>query len=464
MKRRAAVAAAAALALAGCTVGPNYRRPAVPVPQNWRIPTAAGSAFANLPWWDVFRDPALQSLIRTALARNTDVRTAAANVLAAQAQVGIARAQQLPQVGASASAERERFSATGSFPLPPGLSNQFNYFTALGSVSYLVDFWGQYRRATEEARDSLLATEDARLSVIMTVVSDVAQGYFQLLMLDRELAITRETIASYQASLRLTEALYRYGTISELDVRQAQTTLRAAEAGVPLLEQQIAQEEDALSVLLGHNPEAIPRGAALDAQKLPPAVPAGLPSELLTRRPDVREAARNFAASTAAVGVAEAQLFPQIQLTGSGGSETTQLAKFATVPSLTFTALGGLTAPLYEGGQLRANVRMAKARRQAALIAYQAAALQAFREVNDALVAYGKTRRQVSAYQSEIAAAQSALNLANVRYSGGVDTYLTVLDSERILFSARLSLAQAQGASLAALVQLYQALGGGWQR
>jgi multidrug efflux system outer membrane protein len=451
------------LVLPRCTVGPKYRQPDIPIPGNWRLPVETSSSLANVPWWEVFKDTTLQSLIRTALAENTDLRIAAVNVIQAQAQVGITRAQQLPQIQASGSAQRQRVSSKGRFPFPPGLSNQFNDFLFSGSASYIVDFWGQYRRATEESRQFVLATEDAQRNVMITVVSSVAQAYFQLRMLDQELDITRQSVASFQNSLQLTQDRYRFGVASELDVQQAETLLRAAQANIPALERLIAQQENALSILLGHNPEAIPRGEALTQQKLPPAVPAGLPSGLLVRRPDIRQVADQLAAAYAAVGVARAQLFPQFQLTASGGTESTQLLELATVPSLIFNTIGGFTAPVFEGGRLRNNLKLTKAQQQAVEITYQSVVQQAFREVNDALVAYQKNREQATAEEALVDAAQAALNLANIRYTGGVASYLDVLDSERQLYTAQLSLAQTQGAILTSLVQLYQALGGGWQ-
>jgi multidrug efflux system outer membrane protein len=451
-------------ALARCTVGPKYRQPDIPMPKNWRVPAETSGSLANVRWWDVFKDTTLQSLIRTALAENTDLRTAAVNVMEAQAQVGITRAQQLPQIQASGNIQRQKVSAQGRFPFPPGLSSQFNDLLFSGGASYIVDFWGQYRSATEESRQLLLATEEGRRYVTMTVVSSVAQAYFLLRTLDQELEITRQTVVSFQNSLQLTQDLYRYGVASELSVRQAETLLKAAQANIPALERQIAQQENALSILLGHNPEAIPRGAALTQQALPPAVPAGLPSELLVRRPDIRQASDQLAATYAAIGVAKAQFFPQFQLTGSGGTESTKLLQLGSIPSLVFNLAGGLTAPIFEGGRLRNNLKLTKTQQQAAVINYQSVVQQAFREVDDALVAYQKNQEQASAEESLVAAASSALDLANIRYSGGVASYLDVLDSERQLYSAQLSLAQTRGAILTSLVQLYQALGGGWQQ
>ncbi len=465
MPLRAAVACCGlALLLGGCTVGPKYRKPDIPVPPNWRISAETGKSLADVRWWDFFEDPVLQSLIRTALTENLDLRTAAANILAAQAQVGLNRSQQFPQASAGVSTERQRFPQSGAFPFPAGTASAFNTFGLTGSVSYLLDFWGVYRNATEEARRMLLATEEARRNVIATVVSDVAQSYFQLLMLDRELQVTHQTVASLTDSLQLTQERYNYGVASELDVRQAQTVLETARAEIPALERQITLQEDALSILLGHNPGAIPRGLSLLKQPAPPEVPAGLPSELLTRRPDVRQAADQLAAAYSAVGAARAQFFPQINLTASGGSQTATLTDLATVPSLTYSLIAGLTQPVFTGGRLRSNLQLTKAEQSAALVNYQRVAQQAFREVDDALASYQKYRQQATTQQALVTAAQKAVDLASIRYQGGVDNYLTVLDAQRQLFSGEVALAQTRGAILVSLVQLYQALGGGWQQ
>lgn len=453
-----------AILLAGCNVGPKYHPPAVPVPASWRVSTDTGDSLANLPWWQTYQDPTLLSLIRTALNGNLDLRIAVANIAAAQAQVGVARSHEFPLVSAGPTVERQRFPSSGAFPSFAGSGGAFtfNSFSFAGNVSYMVDFWGRYRQATEQSRQNLLATEEARRVVVMTVVSDVAQAYFQLLMLDRELAITRQTAEAYAASLKLTQDRYQFGVVSELDVRQAETALESAQADIPALERQIVQQENALSILLGHNPEAVPRGRSLTAEPVPAAVPAGLPSELLTRRPDIRQAADQLAAAYAGIGVAKAQLFPQLQLTASGGLESAQLSQLATVPSLTYNLISGLVQPLFTGGMLRSNLKLAEAQQQSALINYQRVALEAFREVNDALASFHKDREQAAAQERLAASSRAALDLANVRYRGGVDTYLTVLDAQRQLFTAELSLAQTRGAILTSFVQLYQALGGGW--
>jgi outer membrane protein, multidrug efflux system len=457
------VTAIAAMALLeGCTVGPKYKKPVVPLPDAWRITTSESASLANEKWWELLKDPVLQQLIRTSLANNTNIRLAAAQVAQAQAQVMVARSAEFPQISATPSAEREREIT----PNTRGSSTQsgtFNTFALTGSISYAVDFWGLYRHATEEARENLLATEQARSNVIIGVVSSVAQDYFLLRTLDLELQETQSTASAYRDSMNLTESLYKAGVESELDVKQAQTALQTALAEVPLLQKQIGQEEDALSVLLGQNPATIPRGLDIKDQPIPPSVPAGLPSELLERRPDVLGAAHTLAAEYAAVGVAKAQFFPQLTLTGGGGTESSALSQIASTRNIAWNVAGGLTQPIFTGGQLRGNLNLAKAQQQQALINYQSTALTAFQEVNDALIAYQRSQEQLAAQEILVSAAKDALHLSNLRYQGGIDTYLNVLTAEESLFTGQITLAEDRDAVWTALLQLYQALGGGWQ-
>lgn len=442
----------------GCTVGPKYRRPVVTAPVAWRMPVSESESIGNEKWWNLLKDPVLQQLIRSALVHNTDIRLAAAEVVQAQAQVMVVRSSEFPQVSVNPSAGRERTVEPST-----NTSSTFSAFELPGSVSYAVDFWGEYRRATEEARDNLLATEQARRNVIIGVVSSVAQDYFQLRTLDLELKQTQESVTAYRASLNLTQALFKGGVQSELDVKQAQTGLQTALAEIPYLEQQIGQEEDAISVLLGQNSAAIPRGLSIQQQPLPPSVPAGLPSQLLERRPDILEAEETLAASYAAVGVAKAQFFPQLTLTGAGGTESGALSQIISTPSLIWSIAGGLTQPIFTGGRLRGNLEVAKAQQQQALISYQKTVLVGFQEVNDALIAYQRSKEQLAEQETLVKAERDALHLSNLRYQGGVDTYLNVLTAEESLFTDQITLAQDRNAVWAALVQLYQALGGGWQ-
>lgn len=449
--------------VSGCTVGPKFQKPRAPLPESWRAPTSAASSLGELKWWTLFKDAALQKLIHTALDQNKDLLVAAERVNESRAALGVTRSNQFPQASLSASVDQERLSRVGAFPFPPSFNVVLPLYTVQPEISYEADFWGQYRQAAAAARAQLLATEEARENVVISVVSSVAQSYFMLCDLDRELQITKQTVASFQDSVRLTRIRFEGGVASELDVRQSETELDSAVALIPELEQEIAQEEDAISILLGHNPEAIPRGLALNAQPLPPEVPAGLPSTLLERRPDITGAEAQLKAAYAEVGVAKAQFYPQISLTGSGGFESSILSEFISGPAGIWQMTAGLSAPLFTGGRLRSNLHLVQAQQREALIAYQQTVQEAFREVDDSLIVYQKTLQQRSAQEALVTAAQKALNLANIRYSNGVATYLDVLDSERTLLNAKLSLAQSQGNLLVSVVQLYKALGGGWQ-
>lgn len=462
VRRTAPALFALLLAVQACSVGPRYKTPVVPLPDAWRMPVSESSSLGNEKWWDLLKDPVLQQMIRTALTHNTDIRTAAAQIMQAQAQVMVARSAQFPQLSAGPDFTGEKIPG-GTGDNTSTKAQTVRLYSLTGSVSYVSDFWGEYRQATAEARQNLLATEQARRNVVLTVVSDVAQGYFQLRTLDLELQQTQATVKAYQASLKLTQQLYEGGVTSELDVKQAQTALDTALAEIPALQQQIGQEEDALSVLLGENPTAIPRGLDVAHQPLPPAVPAGLPSQLLVRRPDVLEAAHTLAAAYDAEDVATAEFFPQLSLTGSGGTESSALSHIVSAPSLVWTAVASLTEPIFTGGRLTGNLKLTQAQRQQALIAYQGTVLTALQQANNALIAYIRSGQQLAEQEALVKAEQGALHLANLRYQGGVDTYLNVLTAEESLFSGEITLASDRGAVLAALVQLYQALGGGWQ-
>jgi outer membrane protein, multidrug efflux system len=444
---------AALFALAGCTVGPNYRRPTVNVPESFRNsdqPLTAPSLGAE-KWWTVFQDPELQKLIRAAVEQNYDVRIAASRVLQAQAQLGIARSNQFPQVNATAGGLGQKITVFG-----------YAAFELQGALSWNIDFWGQYRRATESAQAAMLASEWNRKQVLSTVVANVASAYFQLRELDLELDIAKRTLASRRESLQLTNTLEQGGATSLLDVRQAEQLVETAAETIPDTERQIAAFEDLLSTLLGENPQDIPRGLAITAQAIPEAIPAGLPSELLERRPDIRQAEEQLIAANAQIGVARAQFFPSLPLTGGGGAESTSLAKLFAGSAWSFSA--PVTQPVFTAGRLRSNLKLAEAQQQQALLAYQEAIQQAFRQVSDSLIAYTKYR-QFREHQNLLAtAAQGAADLSEVRYRGGAASYLEVLANETNSFAAELNLARARLEERLALVQIYNALGGGWEQ
>ena len=455
-----------AISFAGCTVGPKYQRPAINTPSAYRGENAAQPAIAsaeslgNEKWWEVFQDPVLQQLIRTALQQNYDVQIAATRVLQAQAELGITRANQFPMLGAGAQAFSER---------NPKISSAFPaYQTNVGqvdlSVIWNLDFWGKYRRETEAARAELLASEWGRRAVLTSVVSSVATAYFQLRELDLALEISKSTLASRQDSLRLTNVLAKNGSASMLDVRQSEELVYTASETIPDLERQIAQQEDALSTLLGENPGDIPRGHPLTEQPNPPTVPAGLPSELLERRPDIREAEQTLIAANAEIGVAKAAYFPDISLTGTAGFESYALTKLFNASSGLWNTAGTLTQPVFEAGSLHAGVRLAQAQEQQMLLTYKQTIVGAFQQVSDSLVAYQKDREYREQQQLLTFSAQEADRLSNILYQHGGASYLQVLTSETNYFAAELNLAQAQLNERLSLVQLYNALGGGWQQ
>ena len=449
---------------AGCAVGPNYKRPSVDVPGMYRGTTSQDAAqpttesLGEQKWWEVFQDKQLQDLIHTALQQNYDVRIAATRILQAQAQLGITRADQLPTISAGAQAVNERNPRTKFFPQYETSASQVDL-----ALAWDLDFWGKYRRATESARASLLATQWAREAIVSTLVSDVATAYFQLRSLDLQLEISRRTLASRKDSLRLTQTLANGGATSMLDVRQAEQLVFTAAESIPNLERQIEQQENFLSTLLGNNPGPIARGMTLTEQPHVPEVPAGLPSSLLERRPDIREAEAQLIAANAQIGVAKAAYFPQINLTASAGYQSSALTSLFTGPAGLWSFGGSLVQPIFTGGRIRSNVRFTEARQQEALLTYRQTIQQAFRGVSDSLVEYRKDR-EFREYQQQLAlSAQDAAQLSDMRYRGGAASYLEVLTNETNYFDAQLGLAQAQFNELAGLVRIYRNLGGGWQ-
>jgi multidrug efflux system outer membrane protein len=449
---------------AGCAVGPNYKRPAVPAPPEYRgvPPDQTGksvvASFGEQKWWDAFQDEVLSDLIRTALKQNYDVRIAAARILQARAQVGISRADQLPSVSAGASAVNERIPQTVRIPSIETSATQVSL-----SLAWELDFLGKFRRATESARANLLSQEWAQRQVIRSLVSDVASTYFQLRELDLELEISRQTLASRKDSLRLTQILADGGATSMLDVRQAEQLVFTAAASIPDLERRIEQQENFISILLGNNPQGVARGRKLVDQPHALEVPAGLPSALLERRPDIRQAEQQLVAANAQIGVAKADYFPQILLTASGGYQSSALTGLFSGPAGLWTFGGSALQPVFEGGRIRNRVRFARARTEEATAVYQQTVQQAFRDVSDALVGYRKSQEFRIQQEQLTHSAEEATKLSNMRYKGGATSYLEVLDSDTRYFSAQLNLAQADLNELQAFVGLYSALGGGWE-
>jgi multidrug efflux system outer membrane protein len=448
---------ALALAAGGCTLTPDYERPDLDVPQEYVEPAPAGESIANLDWWELFHDEQLQELIRTALDENKDLGIALARIAEARSQLTVVRANQFPFLDIFGIGGRGKQSKI----LVPGASTRDNYALS-ADLSFELDLWGRLSRATEAAKADLLATEAGYRNVTISLVANVASFYLLLRDLDERLAISRRTVANRRGSLDIIQARFDKGTVAEIDVNQAQIELAIAEAAVASFERQIVQTENALRILLGRNPGPIARGLSLDKQVFPPDVPSGLPSELLQRRPDVVAAEEQLIAETALVGTAEALRYPSITLTGSLGAVSDHLSDLNSSNADTWNVAGNLFAPIFNSGQLKAQAEAQRARAEQAFLDYEATLQQAFREVEDALVAVRTLREEHAARQRQLVAARNAARLSRARYDGGVVDYLEVLDSERSLFASELDESATLQQSLNAIVQLYKALGGGW--
>jgi multidrug efflux system outer membrane protein len=450
----------ALLALNGCLLGPNYERPAVDAPPAFRFAESDAKDLVNTAWWEQFQDPALNALIATALADNKDVKIAAARVEQFLGQFETTRSQLFPQAAAGFDAQRQRVPL-GTTQLPPGVGPVFNRFQTSLSASWEIDFFGKLRRQTEAARANLLASEEGRRATILTLVASVASSYVNLLSLDRQLDIAKSTVASRAASVNVFQLRFSGGEVSQMELAQSQSEYQASLATIPQIELQIAQQEDALSILLGHNPGDIARDRELDDLALP-AVPAGLPSELLERRPDLRQAEQDLIAANALIGAARALYFPSISLTGLFGSASGQFSSLFTGPARVWSYAGAVTLPIFTAGSIGGQVKQAEAQQQQALFQYQKSIQVAFQEVADALVSLQKTREQLVVQGSQVDALRNYARLARLRFEGGYTSYIEVLDAERSLFNAQLSYAQTQGVVFTSAVSLYKAMGGGW--
>lgn len=443
--------------LVACKLTPDYERPALDLPPAYAQPADSGESIANLAWWDVFSDPKVQELIRGALEENKDLGVALARISEARSRLTVVRADQFPFLDVFGSGGRGKQSRISV----PGASARDTYSIA-GDLSYEVALWGRYSRATESAHADLLASEAAYRSVTISLVANVVSFYLLLRDLDERLEISRRTVESRQGSLGIIQARFDSGTVAEIDVNQAQIELAIAEVAVAAFEREIVQTEHSLRILLGRNPGRIERGLPLDEQILLPEVPAGLPSELLRRRPDVVAAEERLISETARIGVAEALRYPSISLTGSLGAISRELADLDTGDASTWSVGGDIFAPIFNSGQLEAQADAQRARAEQALRSYEATLQQAFREVEDALVAVRSLRTQYAARVRQAVAARNAARLSRARYDGGIVDYLEVLDSERSLFGSELDESATRREALNAVVQLYKALGGGW--
>ena len=453
---------AAGLVLAGCAVGPDYQKPAVNAPAQFRFAETHGTnSLADLPWWQVFQDPVLQDLIRVALTNNYDLKQAVARVEQARYQSQAANSAFFPQIGYSGDVGRGKNALYNS---PATLNGSYASSAFLGaSAVWEIDFWGRIRRSSEAARAQYLATEEAQRSFTISLMSDVATTYFRLLDLDQELEIERSATNAYAGSYRIFNDRLQNGVASRLETDRAAAALANAAATIPALELEIAQTENQMNVLLGRNPGPVPRGKLADQSLAAPAIPAGLPSDLLMRRPDVLSAEQSLVAANANIGVNLANFFPQIGLTTLLGRASPELSAFSAGSGNVLNIGGTITGPIFQGGQLRAQYKAAKAKFDESLAAYQQSVLSAFREVSDALIARQKLAAQYQFNGEAVTALESSVTLATERYINGKSSYYEVLQAQQELYPSQRAQVQTRTSELISVVQLYKALGGGWE-
>jgi multidrug efflux system outer membrane protein len=448
-------------AFSGCAIGPDYRRPEIETPPSWRVEEKEAKDVANTAWWEQFQDPVLNDLIDTALRENYDLRVATARVEEFYGLYGATRADLFPQIGYDGSAGRVQSSEKGPIPLPPGTNSKFSTFQAEFSASWEIDLWGKIRRATEAAQADLLGAEDSRRGVILSLVASVAAAYVDLRSLDQQLEIAQKTTKSREESVKLFELRFKGGNISEMELSQVRSEYYLSLAAIPDLEKRIRQQENFISILLGKNPGPIVRGKTIDTVSLP-SIPAGLPSDLLARRPDIQQAEQALIAANARIGVAKGQYFPSISLTGFFGSASTELSDLFSGPAKAWSYAGSLAGPIFTAGKIKGTVKAAQAVQQQALFGYEQAVQNGFREFEDALIDQDRTRVQLDAQARQVEALATYARLARLRYENGYTSYIEVLDAERSLFNSQLTFAQTQDTLLRALVNLYKAMGGGW--
>jgi len=459
------------MVLNACMMGPDYTRPATPTGDSWRLTTSTAESFANLPWWELLKDEELQRLVRTALAENLDLRIAAANIEEFRAQLVIAKWDLAPSLDYSGNAFGLRNTNSDVIPIGgagvPSTGGKngltLGYESAEVGLKWELDLWGRIRRSIEAAKAQLLSQQENQRAIVLGLVSNVAETYFDLRGLDLEVDIAKRTLKAWEESVRLSKLRYEHGDVSKLDLDRFEAERAGTAAQLADLEKQVVQTENRLSILLGRKPTDIPRGLQLVEQPMPPAIPPGLPSELLQRRPDILKVEQDLAAATANIGVAQAQRFPQLALTGAVGGAGFQISGSAIGPFAVFKGSGTLSGPLLNATALGYQVDVTKAQAAAATAQYTKTILTAFKEVEDALIAVQKTAEQRTAQEQQVAALQSAYGLADLRYKGGRASYLDVLTVQRSLFESQLSLARTRRSQLVSVVQLYKALGGGWQ-
>ena len=459
--------ALAAGLLTGCAVGPDYKRPPVTPPDTFRFQTTPGetASLADTPWWEAFGDPALKSLIEQALAGNYNVRIAAARVQQARAQAAVAKSPFFPQLGYNAAAAQSKglnqFLGVGSGS-GSGSDNESTLYVGVASMSWEIDLWGKIRRSSEAAGAQLLASEEGRRAILLSLVSDVAQTYFELLELDARLTIARQSAEAFQGTLKLFQDRLEFGVASQLQTARAEGNLAQATASIPEIESQIAAKENQISTLLGRNPGPIARGRPLFDQSVVPSVPAGLPSALLERRPDLRRAEQELVAANAQIGVAKSLFFPQLSLTGFLGKASPELAALTAGTSTVWQAGGALVGPLFQGGKIYQNYKATVATAEETRLRYEQSVIQAFQEVSSSLAALEKLAGSESEQARSVKALEKSVQISNDRYLYGLSSYLEILDAQQRLYPAQYAQAQIRLGRLVAYVQLYKALGGGW--
>ena len=460
---RSLIVLAFAVLLFGCMVGPDYVRPKVDVPAAFRYEDREAKESANTEWWKLFQDPVLNALIAEALANNKNVKIAVANIERAAGVLTQTRSPLYPQIGYGGSAARERASEAEAVPVPSIIPNPQTSYQVLASASWEIDLWGRIRRLSESAQAELLATEEAWHGVILSLVASIASTYIQLLGLDEQLLVSKQTLATYAESVKIFELRFKYGQVSQMTVEQARSQYETAAAAIPQLESQIAQTENALSILLGRNPGPVRRGKTINRLELP-AVPAGLPSEVLTNRPDIRQAEQNLIAANAQIGAARALYFPTISLTGAFGFASSDLSNLFTGSARVWSYAGSFAGPIFTGGAISSQVKQAEAARSAALFSYELAIQSAFADAENSLVARSKLVDQVQAQERLVRANSEYVRLARLQYDGGYSPYSTVLQAEQQLFPSELNLVQSRAALFVSLVNIYKAMGGGWRQ
>ena len=451
----------AGVLLSACAVGPDYKRPQIEPPGEWRIDYPRAAEVADTEWWKQFGDPVLDQLIETTLRENLDLQAASARVDQFLGVLSTTRSQFFPQLGYSGDASRNRASQVGPQPLAPGTNSNYSLYQGSFNAAWQIDLFGRVRRQSEAAQAQVYASEQGRRGVILSLVTTAAVSYVGLRALDRELEIARATARNYADTKQLFQQRFAGGVVSEVELAQIESQYQLALATIPSLEQSIASQENLISVLLGRNPGAIPRGKSID-ELLPPVIPAGLPSELLERRPDLLQAEQNLVAANASIGVAKSLYFPSISITGLFGSLSAAAGDFLTGPAKTWSVGAGLAGPIFTFGGISGQVQTAEAAQQEALLFYRQTILNAFRETNDALIGSQKKREEAEAQARRVRALRDYARLSRLRFDNGVVSYIEVLFAENELFAAELASVNTQAERYTQLINVYKAMGGGW--